>query len=349
MRFLIYCGPSLEDWGPESEGSGIGGSEEAVINMGRELTKLGHSVTVYNQCKTPGTFDGVEYLHYEDLDEAETDVLVVWRMGSFILKHVKNVKAKKKILWLHDMVEEVEVLPFIHFFDTIFVLSKFHRANYPNIPDGHFVITNNGVNLADFKQRVKRDPHTIVYGSSYDRGLKDLLENWTKIKVRIPDAKLKVFYGWDNFDKNPDTSKKSFKDYIEHLMDQDGIEHLGRISHKEVARHMLSAGIWAYPTWWPETNCITAQKAQVGGAVPVVIPSGSLREMVKYGWRAPFAAQRKYGYTIPEQVIDLWGDAVVEMLRDTEAQEAVRKVMIPKAKELFSWEATAKQWEELCK
>ena len=43
----FYCGDSVEPWGPRSLWQGIGGSEEAVIHMYRQLRVLGWRVDVY--------------------------------------------------------------------------------------------------------------------------------------------------------------------------------------------------------------------------------------------------------------------------------------------------------------
>ena len=45
---VIYCGSSWEDWSDPSIITGLGGSEEAVVYVSRELTKLGYEVTVFN-------------------------------------------------------------------------------------------------------------------------------------------------------------------------------------------------------------------------------------------------------------------------------------------------------------
>ena len=53
---------------------GLGGSESATILMAKELTKLGFSVTIFNNCNKDsnlareGTFDGVQYLDNTMLD-----------------------------------------------------------------------------------------------------------------------------------------------------------------------------------------------------------------------------------------------------------------------------------------
>lgn len=114
--------------------------------------------------------------------------------------------------------------------------------------------------------------HKLFWGSSYDRGLDILLFMWSQIKEAVPDAELHICYGWDMFDKvarnNPERMK--WKAGVEELMKQDGIVHHGRLSKDGLAQVRKSCGVWAYPTYFTEINCITALECQRDGVVPVV-------------------------------------------------------------------------------
>jgi hypothetical protein len=46
---VIFCGQGYEEWGPHTLDKGMGGSEEAVVYLSRELSKLGYEVTVYGE------------------------------------------------------------------------------------------------------------------------------------------------------------------------------------------------------------------------------------------------------------------------------------------------------------
>jgi 2-polyprenyl-3-methyl-5-hydroxy-6-metoxy-1,4-benzoquinol methylase len=101
---------------------------------------------------------------------------------------------------------------------------------------------------------------------------------WPDIKKEVPDAKLHIFYGWNLFDKgyadNPE--RMAWKEKINKLMEQDGIVHLGRISHEAVKEEMQKAGIWAYPTHFGEISCCS-------GDTPILMP----RDHKKYPYGIP--------------------------------------------------------------
>jgi glycosyltransferase involved in cell wall biosynthesis len=299
MNITLYCPGGLEEWGPHTIESGLGGSESAVVYMAQELFEAGHMVTVYNNVAKqqfqvnrdgPGLVYGPVGTAKEHLKQ--TDILIVWRSPEAVLE-LKEVKAGKKYLWLHDMAEQSELLPFIHFYDKFMVLSEFHRSFYPDIPDEKFFVTRNGIAPTDIG-KVKRDPMQMLYASNYDRGLLILLENWTKLKMGLPGLKLKIAYGWNTLDalakkegSETETEYSVFKQYVERLFDQEGIEHLGRIGKKELHSLMAGSQLMAYPCIYPETSCISLMEAQYYGAVPVVIPSGALPETVKSGYMTP--------------------------------------------------------------
>lgn len=186
-----------------------------------------------------------------------------------------------------------------------------------------------------------RNPHRLVYGSSYDRGLEHLLNMWGKIKKGCPDAELRCFYGWNLFDvgykDNPE--RMAWKAKMNKLMEQPGITHLGRISHEALKKEYESAGIWAYPTHFGEISCITAMKAQAWGAIPVVIDYAALSETVQYGIKVD-------GDIYDQETKDEYLKQLVSLLNDDKRQEEIRSKMIPWASEFFKWEHVAKQWSD---
>jgi len=186
-----------------------------------------------------------------------------------------------------------------------------------------------------------RNNKLMFYGSSYDRGLEHLLKMWPKIIKEVPDAKLHVCYGWDLFSKfyadNPE--RMAWKDSMDKLMTQKGITHLGRISHGALRDLIERAGIFAYPTHFGETSCITAMKCQAWGAIPVVINYAGIRETVKFGVKVE-------GDIYDQETKDDYVKQLVALLKDDKRQEKIRKEMIPWALENFTWESVAKQWTE---
>lgn len=339
---VIYCGPGFTTWNPDNlKNKGntfIGGSEEAVILQAHELTKLGYEVTVYGDPGQEGIYNGVTYLNYFQFNSRDNfNILMGWRN---ILFFEESYKAKKTYLWLHDVPDAMmftkKRLDNVH---KIMCLSQAHRNLLPNIPDEKFFITSNGYIEVHKDIQSDNKPHRLIWTSSYDRGLNHLLGIWPEVKKEVPDAELRIFYGWQLFDmafhNNPE--RMAWKKKIEEQMTYDGVYHGGRLLQDELEKEIKQAGIWAYPTDFFEINCISALKAQAFGAKPVVVNYGALKETVKFG-------DKVEGDIWDQETKDVYKRTLIEALKNPQSM-ADKKQMMEKIKETYTWDAIAKDWD----
>lgn len=286
-EIAIFCGPGFEPWSPKSiQEGGVGGSEEAVIFLSKELQKLGWDVTVYaDPQEAAGDYEGVHFRPYYECNfQDEFNIFVAWRNIALM---DMPLKAKKIYLDIHDVPLPADFKPErLMKLQKIMAKSQFHRSLLPDIPDEKFAVITNGLTVPEFKAK-KRSPHKLFWGSSYDRGLIHLLKMWPKVREAIPDATLEICYGWQLFDKvqsgNPE--RMAWKDKMVKLMDQPGITHHGRVGHPELEEIMSECQVWAYPTDFDEISCITAMRAQALGLRPVVINKAALKETVRYDYK----------------------------------------------------------------
>lgn len=337
---VIFCPKSLEPWADKSVDTGIGGSEEAVIYMARELTKLGKKVTVYNDCaQLEGMYNGVQYYSNSRFNPRdEFDTIISWRMSIFGFP----IKARNRWVWYHDVVPTRDT-PKSHVFnvDKFIVLSEFHKSLLPDfIPQDKIFVSTNGINVVDFEPLgLERDPNRIIYASSYDRGIEHILRMWPDIKRNNPKAELHCFYGWNNVDKlirSGDASLKAFKDRMVELFNQDGVFEHGRIGHKELNAEFQKAGIFAYPCGFEEISCISAMKAQANGCAVLSTNYAALMETVKYGIKV----NGKMG--TPETNHE-FKKQLQRLLRDTDLQKQLQTEAAAN-KDQFSWAYVAQIW-----
>lgn len=316
---VYYCGQTT-DWTPAILEKGIGGSEEAVINLSKEWAKQGYNVTVYNSCGEGGVFDGVTYkpwytFNYRD----KQDVLILWRQTR-LADYDLNVG--KLFIDVHDVMREGEFnARRLKKIDKVFFKSDAHRELYPSIPDEKCFVVPNGMDTSLFTEKVARDPYLIINTSSPDRALSALVRIFPKIKAKEPRARMKWAYGFDIFDllRSKDKEAMAWKKVMLKKMEQSGIENLGKISHKEVANLTLEAGVMLYPTHFFEIDCVSARKAQLGGAHVVCADFGALKTTVKYGYKIP-SPYTKDNWC-PPYALDMADDPE----RDDEYVEAVLK------------------------
>lgn len=276
--FVLYTGPGWEKWSPKNvDAGGIGGSETCAVYVAREFARRGYQSIVYGDPGSDaGTYDGVEYKPYDQFDlNLDIDILVSSRRPDLF---ELPVKARKKICWVHDIWVHPDPKAYIFQdkIDQFFVLSPWHQeffCKHHNIPREKAFITRNAIDLNRFVIPLPRVRGRMIYSSSPDRGLDVLLDCLPLIRRRVPEAHLKVFYGMDNLLKaskirnNP--HELAWIRNLESQLNQPGVEYVGRIGQKELANEFLQAELWAYPTAFTETSCITAIEAMAAG-VPVV-------------------------------------------------------------------------------
>lgn len=357
----IYCYPTAFDFNPELfETKGFGGSEEAVINIAKELAELGWEVTVYNRCgPVPKKHGKVWYKpfwmwNYRDV----VDVLVVWR-------HPKpldfELGAKKVFIDLHDVVPPEEFTAArITKMEKAMVKTNFHRSLFPNIPDDKIAVIPNGQDNSLFKGEGIKDPYLIINTSSPDRSMDVLPELFLEVKKQVPEAKMKWAYGWGNFDDifKGDPLRQKWKKDVEEKIAAAGIECLGKIPQKDVAKLYEEATILAYPSEFAEIDCISVKKAQAAGCIPVTTDFGAFDESVQFGVKIPSKKTNKdwskayqfgYGITDPKMKKE-WVDAVVELLKGDGV--FTDGCSIPGGKSWarkFDWDKIAKRWNDVLK
>lgn len=331
----IVCPNSIEVWGPHSLGTGVGGSEEAVIRLSRAFARRGHGVVVYGSGWSgydpdfhEGRANAPEYRPIQAYKPA--NILLGWRYPEIFLNQIRPLEAEWRALWLHDSVERARVEMASYVVDCIWAISDYHAGLYSGIPKVYK--GRNGIDSHMMPTGVKRNHHKAVYVSTPFRGLDILLEAyWPHIKAKVPDAELHCYYGWESADRMGVTSTKdgaAFKERVMSLSRQDGVIWHGRIGQPDLYKEMASAGVWLYPSRWKEEHCISAYLAQALGAWPVVFPLGALPQSVVFGWKVG-----------PEAFVDAAVDAM--------STEDGREEMMEWTRRWTTWDDVAQLWEVL--
>jgi tetratricopeptide (TPR) repeat protein len=161
---VFFCGPTNDVWGPDTLKDGMGGSEEAVVYLTRELALLGWEVTVYNERDdeyidivehTTDFVDGelreggavVRYVPWNTINTQDTfNKLVIWRAPELASEFI----AKQIVVDLHDTIQPERLNKVSDVVDKFFVKSTYHRELYPELPDDQFIILGNGIKKGQF-------------------------------------------------------------------------------------------------------------------------------------------------------------------------------------------------------
>lgn len=351
---VYYCGMTTHEWNPEmAKTKGIGGSEEAVINLSKEWAKQGYNVTVYNNCGTEQMIcDGVTYKPFWEFNPKDKqDILILWRHPK-LLDYELNVT--KIYVDIHDVISKGEFNEKrLAKLDSVLLKTNFHRSLFPNIPDDKITIIPNGMDFGLFNQDIKKDQYLLVNTSSPDRSMDVLPELFKRVKEQVPQARLKWAYGWDIFDNSYSDNQQmtSWRDKIKIEMDEAGIENMGRLSQSDCAKLYLEGNILAYPTEFAEIDCITVKKAQACGCLPITTDFGALNESVINGIKIhspktqdSWARNGKWSFGIEdEEVKQKWVNAVVEQLK----KPLDNRQEIKDAMNRFNWDIISEKWSKL--
>jgi len=274
--------PGVKPWaGHTIYEQALGGSESAVVYLAREFARRGHDVTVFTTGQ-PGTYEKVKYLPQGQIPVQTPGVCDVWISSRWedIFSQVPDTIYK--VLWLHDMAHGgIEAAA-----HKVVMLTQAHAASYllyPPYPP-HIFIEGDGVDLTLAAGYEDRDPNRLMWISNPDRGLWIAAEIFVnQILPRWPDMTLEVYgrasvYGW------PAAVEEPHLPLVDTLKKADG-----RIKIKEplprlaLVRRLMSAFALWYPTYWPETYCMSALESQAAGTPVVTSPVGALTETVKGG------------------------------------------------------------------
>jgi len=359
LRIVIWTGPAWEPWSPKSlDTTGLGGSETAAICMAKELRALGHEiVAVLSQCDgMEGEYDGIPYVHFQKAVNNPhlfaCDVLVVSRQPSALSTGIPH---KTSYVWVHDIhlgdPSQGDLSKHLLKADHYFCLSQWHKEfflkTYPFIHADSVIVTKNGLDLKYFENKPIKEGNRLIYSSSPDRGLARLLELFPRIRERVPDAQLDVYYGfvtWKSMAKQAnDHGQLAQIEKFEQMLEAQknaGVTYHGRVSKTELAQAFLRSKVWAYPTWFTETYCITAIEAAAAGCVPVTTALAALPETVSHG----FVLQRAKPDS--EEYAKTFVDRVVKLLTNEEERSKFAQGGRQYAFAHHGWDKVASKWAE---
>lgn len=365
---VFFCGQTQEEWTPETaKEKGIGGSEEAIINLSSGLAKRGWNVVVYNSCgHQEQKFDGVIYRPFWSWNHFDKqDVTVFWRHPRLV-DHPIN--SDKVYIDLHDAIGPGEFTEErLERITKIMVKSQAHRDLFPDVPDEKFFIAPNGIDLSLFENGPARDPYYIVNFSSPDRSLTATMDIFEEAYKRVSKdiqkrMRLGWFYGWQLFDtlRTAPAEKEwseAAKGRFEALKAKGMAIGGERINHLDVARQNMKAGLLLYPSEFYEIDWVGGSKAQIAGAYVLTAGFAAQKEKVRTGMVISSKKTIKnwadipgcdYSITDPKQK-EMFVKALVDYLENVGENrflEAGRKDAEKWAREKFDREKITDAWND---
>ena len=320
-------------WWP---GSASGGSEWQCCTLARELVALGHDVTVRNRCGVHEDFyEGVKYLdftkHSLPTKKDKIDVYCSQRDPS-VLKGTRI--APVQIILSHDIpssshypTQDEIKQGALDNTDIVMCLNEYHKNLMLEwgTPPEKVKVCPIAIDVSDFTDDVDRVMGRCIYCSCPDRGLEVLLEKWVEIHKRCKWATLQI--AWNIPIIRP------FYPYAKEGIPDLGILPQKVLLHKDLGVELCKAELQTYfSVSGIEISPAACIKSMAAGAVPIVVPTGGMREVVCFGHQADSNS---------------FVNAVVNGLTDLQWQHDNRIKMIPATREKYYAPKVTKQWLDI--
>lgn len=355
--------------------TGMGASEETIVYLAKRLAE-NRLVNVYGPvpeeppCLAEEVRDGVGYWTREKVGRVHDQRLLDRKPGTLVVSRAPSAgrcidpeKKLDKVLWLQDSVYPDLNDETASDYRKIVTVSDWHRRlmGLAAPKEAHRIVSIPNFLLEEhFRKegRPERERFHFVYASSPDRGLTRLLKLWPRVLDRWPDATLDIFYGWEGCMKlgaedNPGWMRHYRKARTEFmaLRWQRGVTDRGRVNHELLAREFQRAAVWAYPTSFAETGCLTAAKARAAGCVPVTTEYAGLAETAacpQTRFVAMPGVDRLEDPTGEPEAFESYAKAFLESVAAAiETSETERQRMSEEATEKYGLETMMKRWTEV--
>jgi predicted O-methyltransferase YrrM/tetratricopeptide (TPR) repeat protein len=353
---------------------GVGGSETYIIEMARHIQKQGYfQVVVFCNCEEAEDFEGVQYLHlslyFDFIREKYVHTSIISRFSEYYpattLGNVDNI-----YMVAHDLTLSGLVIPIHSKLRKIFCLTEWHVSyfleQFPILKD-YLMPFYYGINplfassksepkqIEDLSENLKmeiceielnsekivKQKNSFIYSSFPNRGLLQLLQMWSRIWNKFPDASLHIYADIDGEWANnvEPQMMQEIKSLLSTLLKENpnyNIQCYGWVPKSVLADAWKKADYWFYPCTFMETFCLTALEAALTKTTVICNDLAALQNTV--GDR---------GLVIPGNAREPeWQDKALEqlfLLMDLEGQER-KNTLITKNYEWaqnLSWENQA--------
>ena len=201
-----------------------------------------------------------------------------------ICSRVRDINPyKKKIYWLHDLALDPEA---VHLkeessrnrFDKLVFTSNWQYQQYRDylgLPfNSKSAVIENAIKPIDIDKKEFNGTVNLIYHTTPHRGLEILVPVFEELCKIRDDIVLDVYssfkiYGWPERDKQ-------YEDLFERCKAHPKINYHGSVSNQEVREALKKAHIFAYPSIWQETSCISVIEAMSAGCMVVHPNYGAL-------------------------------------------------------------------------
>ena len=195
--------------------------------------------------------------------------------------------------------------------------------------------------IEEIKHKEKpKDKISLIYHTTPWRGLAQLINIFKNLKldnVELNICSSTKIYG-EKFDNK---MGKNYEKLFEECRNAKNVNYLGFVDNTKVITLLEKMHIFSYPSIWPETSCISAIEAMMGGCEVVSTNLGALYETCSpFGTFVSFDRnlenlKKKYEKKLLNSIKNYW----------SESNQKKLKLQRETFNTVYSWEARALEWK----
>ena len=282
------------------------GAESVLINLSSELTKLGHDVTVINNCYKNEFIKGVSWKKIQYYNDNKIFDIAISNGDTRLFEKTKSYK---KILFSHSLqtlekfFRKKQFFSYIKYRPKVVLLSDYHKENTSKITTLFGSIKINwAADLVFINSKLNEniDNNLSIFTSRADRNLDLLINIWKELVYpRFNTGKLLITPPLNNLSNSHNIFFREI-DNQNHMIDD-----------------IKNSRIFLIPGHKAELFCLSAQEAKELCVPIVTLGIGSLSERVIHG-ETGFVARNNAEFS----------DYVIELYKNNDLWNKMRNNLI---------------------
>lgn len=342
---------------------GATGTDIALCMLSKELCKLGHDVhifTVHAQPHNkPDDWEGCKLYNFIDRHTVIDDSFdaMVSLNEPDVFRGVNSKALRICYQFLNDFTYcQPDFDTFVDHWVGVCESHKNYLSTQARAPSiDKWSVIPLGVDPTWYTD--ERIPGRVVWTSSADRGLHNLLEIWPKVKAAVPEASLRIFYHFE-YGNLLQVEPNDYSQHHFHTVEMShrlryiveavkklkplGVEHCKSISRNQMVKEMNEASVFAFPCDTVATTegfSVSTLEAHASFTVPVMTDQDCLGSI--YNDSGAIVIKSPVRDRLSE-----FTDAVIKSLTDKNYADSV----ISKCREFafeHTWANTAEKIEQI--
>ena len=266
------------------------------------------------------------------LNNTDHDLLEKIRINVLWMQHFVNQKEAQN-LGSKDYVDKLDYIVFNSNWN-------FEKFGYQfKIPESKSIVIRNAIEKIDFQEK-PREKISLVYHTTPWRGLLHLLKVFKGLDIENIELNVcssTIIYG-TKFD---DIYGKKYENIFNECKRTKNINYLGFIDNKKVIELLKKTHIFAFPSIWPETSCISAIESMAAGCEVVTTNLGALYETCSaFGTLVSFDRnfdnlEKKYSKALLNSIKNFW----------SEQNQKKLKLQHETINTTYSWNVRSIEWK----